>query len=186
MKIGSLFSGYGGLDRACEEVFDAKTAWYCEIEPKAAETMSRHWPDAVNHGDVTQVDWSQVEPVDILTGGFPCQDVSLAGKQAGMVTGSRSGLWAEFLHAITVLRPKFVVIENVKGLLSASAGHVGPRPGVLGDEFRLRALGVVLGQLSEIGYDAGWETVSATEAGLAHRRERVFILAYPQGTGLEG
>lgn len=183
MKIGSLFSGYGGLDLAVTAVTGAEVAWHCEWESAPSAILERNFPGVPNYRDVSQVDWSAVEPVDILTGGFPCQDLSLAGKRAGMKEGTRSGLWSEFLKAIDVLRPKLVVIENVRGLLSATAhSDVEPCPWCLGDEPgepALRALGAVLGDLADIGYDAKWQGLRAADAGAPHNRFRVFIVAYP-------
>lgn len=181
MKLGSLFSGYGGLDLAVAEVFGAEVAWHCEFDDDPAAILERNFPGVPNYRDVTSVDWTQVEPVDILTGGFPCQDVSLAGKRAGMKEGTRSGLWSEFAKAIEVLQPSLVVIENVRGLLSASAhSDVEPCSWCVGDdtaESPLRALGAVLGDLDGLGFDAEWTSVRASDAGAPHNRFRVFILA---------
>jgi site-specific DNA-cytosine methylase len=121
LKIGSLFSGYGGLDLAVEHVFNAKTVWFSELNEPVARVFTRHWPDAPNLGDITTIDWTQAEPVDILIGGFPCQDVSTVGKRAGIAPGTRSGLWAHMAAAIDALQPEWVVIENVRGLLSSPA-----------------------------------------------------------------
>ena len=121
LRVGSLFSGYGGLDLAVEEVFGAKTIWFSEINEPVARVFSHHWPEAPNLGDITTIDWNTVPPVDILCGGFPCQDVSTVGKMAGLKPGTRSGLWARMAAAIDVLQPEWVVIENVRGLLSAPA-----------------------------------------------------------------
>ena len=121
VKLGSLFSGAGGLDLAVEAVFGATTVWQCEQDKAAAKVLAYHWPNVPNLGDITAVDWNAVEPVDILCGGFPCQDVSAAGKRAGIKDGTRSGLWAVFADAIDALRPSIVIIENVRGLLSAIA-----------------------------------------------------------------
>ncbi len=129
-RVGSLFSGYGGLDLAVEEVFDARTVWFSEINDPVARVFAHHWPDAPNLGDVTAIDSSTVEPVGVLCGGFPCQDVSTVGKRAGLVPGTRSGLWAHMATAIEALQPEWVVIENVRGLLSASASRATPE----GDE----------------------------------------------------
>lgn len=185
MKIGSLFSGYGGLDLAVADAFDAQVVWHCEWEAAPSKILERNFPGVPNYRDVTQVDWETVEPVDILTGGFPCQDLSLAGKRAGMKEGTRSGLWSEFAEAIRVLRPKFVVIENVRGLLSGDAFcDVEHCPWCMGDEPGqpiLRALGRVLGDLADLGYDAEWQGVRAADAGALHNRFRVFIVAYTQG-----
>jgi len=183
MKIGSLFSGYGGLDLAVEEMFDAETVWHCEWEDAPSKVLAAHWPGVPNYRNVTEVDWSSVEPVDILTGGFPCQDVSLAGRRVGLQNGSRSGLWSEFAKAIDALRPEWVVIENVRGLTSAKAGSDLERcpwcMGEAGDEQPvLRALGAVLGDLADLGFDAEWEGVRASDAGAPHQRLRIFILAH--------
>lgn len=181
MRIGSLFSGAAGLDRAVESFFGGEVQWFSETDPAAGRVLTHHYPSVQNLGDVTQIDWQGVHPVDILCGGFPCGDVSAAGKRAGM-HNTRSGLWSHMAEAIDVLRPRYVVIENVKGLLNANARRpvesdqdgVGDRP----DGLVLRAMGAVLGDLSDIGgYEARWVTVSAAEAGAPHLRERVFILA---------
>ncbi|WP_280448413.1 DNA cytosine methyltransferase [Nocardia brasiliensis] len=185
MRIGSLFSGAGGLDLAALELFpEASIAWHSEVDPAAAKVLAYHWPDVPNLGDVTHIDWAAVEPVDVLVGGFPCQDVSAAGKRAGLAEGTRSGLWSHMASAIDVLRPQFVLIENVRGLLSAEAvrnlesgsddvgasGGSGPV---------LRALGAVLGDLADLRFDAEWACVRASDIGLCHHRARVFILGYP-------
>jgi DNA (cytosine-5)-methyltransferase 1 len=183
MKIGSLFSGYGGLDLAVSAVTGAEVAWHCEWEDAPSAILERNFPGVPNYRDVSKVDWTSVEPVDILTGGFPCQDLSLAGKRAGLKEGTRSGLWSEYLKAIEILKPRLVVIENVRGLLSASAhSPVEPCTWCLGDEPSepaLRALGAVLGDLADIGYDAKWTGIRAADAGAPHNRFRVFIVAYP-------
>lgn len=182
-KIGSLFSGYGGLDLAVSKVLGAEVAWHCEWEDAPSKVLEANFPGVPNYRDVSTVDWESVEPVDILTGGFPCQDLSLAGKRAGLQEGTRSGLWSEFYKAITILKPKMVVIENVRGLLSAKADS-GMEYGteIMEQTDRgivLRALGAVLGDLADIGYDAKWSGVRASDAGAAHQRFRVFIVAYP-------
>lgn len=183
MKIGSLFSGYGGLELGIIAAIGGEVVWHCEFDKAPSTILATRFPGIPNFGDVTQVDWSSVEPVDVLCGGFPCQDVSLAGKRAGMKEGTRSGLWAHFAKAIETLRPRLVVIENVRGLLSAdAAGSVEFCPGCMGtdeSEHPLRALGAVLGTLADLGYDAEWITLPASAAGAPHRRDRVFIIAYP-------
>lgn len=105
LRVGSLFSGYGGLDLAVEEVFGARTVWFSEINEPVARIFAHHWPDARNLGDITTIDWHTVEPVDILCGGFPCQDVFSVGKMAGLAPGTRSGLWAHMATAAEVLQP---------------------------------------------------------------------------------
>lgn len=197
LRVGSLFSGYGGLDLAVEHVFHAQTIWFSEISP-VQHVFARHWPDAPNLGDITAIKWAEVERVDILCGGFPCQDVSTVGKMAGLAPGTRSGLWSFMAEAIDQLRPEFVVIENVRGLLSASAiratpeggNHATPHPATfrdlepgfwgMGDDAArpLRAVGAVLGDLADIGYDAQWIGLPASIVGAPHPRFRVFILAH--------
>lgn len=181
MRVGSLFSGAAGLDLAVESFFGGEVSWFSETDPAASAVLSHHFPSVPNLGDIRAIDWSEVPPVDVLCGGFPCVDVSAAGRRAGM-HGTRSGLWSHMADAIDVLRPRYVVIENVKGLLNANA-HRPVEPGQDGmgdrsDEPVLRAMGAVLGDVSDIGgYEARWVTVSAAAAGAPHLRERVFILA---------
>jgi DNA (cytosine-5)-methyltransferase 1 len=199
LRLGSLFSGYGGLDIAAEAFFGAETAWHCQYDPEdkhqyAAAVLTHHWPGVPNLGDITTIDWAQVEPVDILAGGFPCTDVSLAGQRAGLNDQTRSGLWAHMAQAIAVLRPRLVVIENVRGLLSQPAdGDMEPCTWCVGDgagEPVLRALGAVLGDLAGLGFDAEWVGLPASAVGAPHERFRIFILAWPaaadtRGPGLE-
>lgn len=194
LTLGSLFTGYGGLDLAVNLVFeDSVTTWVSDIEPGPTKIIEQRFPGVPNLGDITQVDWTQVEPVDIIAGGSPCQDLSVAGARAGMGEGTRSGLWESMAKAISVLRPKLVVWENVRGALSAKAycdmgwaeGLVdertpSQRPAKEKDK-PLRALGRVLGDLANLGYDAEWTTVRASDVGAPHRRERVFVVAYPHG-----
>lgn len=192
-RVGSLFAGYGGLDLAVEQVLDADLAWVSEIEDAPARILAHHWPDVPNLGDITAVDWAGVEPVDILTGGFPCQDVSAAGKRAGLRADTRTGLWSRMAEAIDALRPSLVVAENVRGLLSAHADSAMEScPWCVGDgpASGLRALGAVLGDLADIGYDARWCGLRAADVGAPHGRFRVFVVAWPAelaaGTGLQG
>lgn len=154
-----------------------------DIEPGPQAILAHHHPDVPNLGDITRIDWSKVEPVDVICGGSPCNDLSTAGARAGMFKNTRSGLWESMFHAITTLRPRLVVWENVQGALSASAfslmepeqGHMGGRPtGPV-----LRALGRVLGDLAGIGYDATWTVVQASDVGAPHKRARVFVVAHP-------
>jgi DNA (cytosine-5)-methyltransferase 1 len=185
MKIGSLFSGYGGLDMGVQSVIGGDIAWHVEFDKAPSAILNHHWPDIPNYGDIQSVDWSSIPPVDVLTGGFPCQDVSLAGRRAGLTSGTRSGLWSEYARAIDVLRPSLVVIENVRGLLSAEAsGAMEPDPWSMGDGATrpvVNALGVVLGDLASLGYDARWCGLRAADAGAPHGRFRVFIVAHPEG-----
>jgi DNA (cytosine-5)-methyltransferase 1 len=183
LKIGSLFSGYGGLDLAVLNVLDAEMAWHCEWEKAPSAILAKHFPDVPNFHDVSKIDFTQVEPVDILTGGFPCQDLSLSGKRAGLKEGTRSGLWHEFARAIEELQPKLVVIENVRGLLSAKADNGMEYDSETLDDWGrepvFTAIQAVLGSLADIGYDAKWCGLRAADAGAPHNRFRVFIIAYP-------
>lgn len=192
-KVGSLFSGYGGLDLAVHMAIPgSKIVWVSDVEPGPNKILVQRFPDAPNLGDITTIDWDQVEPVDILVGGSPCQDLSAAGQRAGMKPGTRSGLWESMTHAINHLHPRLVVWENVLGALSASAyskSDMEPRAGFMGnrpDGPVLRALGRVLGDLTNLGYDAEWTTVRAADVGAPHGRRRVFVVAYPSGERPQG
>jgi len=157
MTSGSLFTGTGALDMAAAEVLGAEPAWFCDLDPGASALLAHHYPDVPNLGDITAVDWTTVEPVDVLTGGFPCQDISNAGRREGII-GARSGLWSYYADAIRVLRPRYVLIENVAALV-------------------VRGLDRVLADLAALGFDAEWATVRASDVGAPHQRERVFIAA---------
>ncbi|NMC34808.1 MAG: DNA cytosine methyltransferase [Veillonellaceae bacterium] len=171
------------MDMAVSSVLPATTAWVSEIEEAPSRILAAHYPHAPNLGDVTKIDWSAVEPVDIITGGSPCQDLSQAGKRAGMKDGTRSGLWSSMCDAIETIRPSLVVWENVRGALSAeaTAGDVESCDFCVGDagDVHLRALGRVLGDLAELGYDAAWTGLRAADVGAPHGRWRVFVLAWP-------
>jgi DNA (cytosine-5)-methyltransferase 1 len=180
MKLGSLCSGYGGLDMAVETVFDASTAWVSDIDKGACKILAHRYPDVPNIGDMTAVDWSAVEPVDVLCGGTPCQDLSAAGKRAGMSEGTRSNLWVAMREAVATIRPTYVVWENVRGAYSAAADSaVEPCTGCVGDGsgVSLRALGRVLGDLSDLGYDTSWHGLRAADVGAPHGRFRIFVVA---------
>ena len=166
MKIGGLFSGIGGLELGLERAGVGHTVWQVESDPFCRQVLARHWPDATRYEDVTTVDWLTVEPVEVMCGGFPCQDLSYAGKGAGLA-GDRSGLWREYVRAIRGVRPRFVVVENVPALLA-------------------RGMGDVLGDLAACGYDAEWDCVPAAAVGAPHRRDRLFVVAYPNGKGEPG
>ncbi len=140
----------------------AELAWVADNDPDVCTLLEARYPGIPNLGDIKVVDWDKVEPVDIMAGGTPCQDVSCAGQRVGMMPGNRSGLWSWFAYAIGKLRPSLVVWENVRGVTSAAAhsdverceiclGEAAVRP--------LRALGAVLGDLSSLGYDAEWQNL---------------------------
>lgn len=160
--VGSLFAGIGGFDLGFERA-GFKTAWQVEIDPYCRKVLERDFPDAKRYNDVRDVGAANLEPVDVICGGFPCQDISNAGKRAG-IDGERSGLWSEYARIIGELRPRFVLVENVAALLG-------------------RGIGRVLGDLAALGYDAEWEIISAADVGAPHLRERVWILAYAEECG---
>lgn len=162
MKIGSLFAGIGGFDLAARWM-GWETVWYSEIEPYASAVMAKNFPGAINLGDVTRINGITAPPVDMLCGGFPCQDISIAGKGAG-ISGSRSKLWSHYVRLIGEIRPSYAVIENSPLL-------------------RSRGLDYVLGTLDAIGYDAEWHCIPASAIGARHRRDRIWIIAYPNGSG---
>ena len=161
MRVGSLFAGIGGFDLGLERAGFA-IAWQVEIDPYCQRVLAKHWPTVQRYGDIKTVDWATVERVDLLCGGFPCQDISLAGKGAGL-SGARSGLWFEYAKAINALRPRYVLIENVSAL-------------------RSRGLDQVLGSLAALGYDAEWHCIPACAVGAPHRRDRVWVVAYAEST----
>ena len=189
---GSLFTGYGGLDLAVNAAFGSETIWTSDINPGVGRIIASRFPGVPNLGDITQVDWSTVRRPSILSGGSPCQDLSTAGARAGMVDGTRSNLWVAMREAIAHLEPTYVVWENVRGALSARAeSNLGWTEGLLDgrpqealpkkEDHALRALGRVLGDLADLGYDARWVCLRASDVGACHRRERVFVLAHPKG-----
>jgi DNA (cytosine-5)-methyltransferase 1 len=164
LTVGSLFSGIGGLDLGLERA-GMKVIWQSEIDPYACKVLKKHWPEVPNHGDIKQIDWRAVEPVDIICGGYPCQPFSLAGQRKG--TEDPRHLWPWVRTAISELQPRYAILENVRGHLSMGGTEV-------------------IGALAEIGYDAEWRVVSAAGMGAPHRRERIIIVAYPNGQRLEG
>lgn len=168
MRIGSLYAGIGGFDLAARWM-GWSTAWYSEIDPACCHWMAEHFPDAKSLGDVRLIDWTTVEPVDLVCGGFPCQPHSQAGKRKG--SADERDLWPEFERAIRSLRPRYVLAENVPGLFTSDDGHF---------------FGTVLGALAALGYDAEWTCLSAADVGAPHERERVWIVAYPDRRTLGG
>lgn len=160
LTVGSLFAGVGGLELGLEWAFDgqARTVWQVEQNPYALSILARHWPDAARHPDVRAVGRHNLGAVDILCGGFPCQDISVAGNGAGLA-GERSGLWFEYARLVRELGPRVVIVENVAALVG-------------------RGLDVVLGELAAGGYDALWLPLRAADVGAPHRRERLFVVAW--------
>lgn len=140
-----------------------RVLWHCEAEPFARRVLEHHWPGIPCYEDVRELRGADVEPVDILAGGFPCQDLSRAGTRTGL-DGARSGLWSEYARLVGELRPRYVCVENVPGIL-------------------VRGLERVLGDLAALGYDAEWDCLSASAFGAPHVRDRFWLVAYPQSDG---
>ena len=157
-----MFAGYSGLEMGVMQMFDAQPAWFAEIDEAPARILQHHYPDVPNLGDVTKVDWGSAPPIDILTAGYPCQPSSQAGHRKGV--NDERHLWPYVLNAIKHLRPRFAFFENVRGHLTLG-------------------LAEVLEDLAEIGWNARWACVRASDVGAPHHRERLFILAYPDSFG---
>lgn len=188
LTLGELCAGVGALGMALSEVIGCEPVWHAQFEPKtkqqyAAQILAHHHPGVPNHGDITTLDYAGVQSVDIIAAGFPCQDISLAGRRVGLMPGTRSGVWSHVARAIGELRPSLVFIENVRSLTSVRAhSDVEHCPWCMGDgrdAVALRALGAVLGDLADLGFDAEWTCVRASDVGAPHQRARIFVLAWP-------
>lgn len=155
LTYGSLFSGVGGIDLGFDRA-GLECAWQVEIDPFARAVLEKHWPGVPKHDDIRTF---QPTAVDVVCGGFPCQDISAAGKRAGIAEGTRSGLWAEYLRVVCEIRPRFIVVENVAAMLS-------------------KGIERVLGDLAAIGFDAEWHCIPAYYFGSPQSRDRIFIVAY--------
>jgi DNA (cytosine-5)-methyltransferase 1 len=162
MNVLSLFSGIGGLDLGLQRAGMTITG-QVEIDPWCRKILAKHWPEVPRHDDVRTCAgwWGDRRAPDVVCGGFPCQDLSHAGRRAGL-EGEHSGLWAYFAEVIRALRPRYVIVENSTGLL-------------------VRGMGRVVGDLAASGYDAEWDCLPAAAFGAAHLRARVWILAYARG-----
>lgn len=172
MRVLDLFSGIGGFSLGLERTGGFETVAFCEIEDFPRRVLAKHWPGVPCYDDVRTLTGARLAAdgiaVDVITGGFPCQDLSVAGKQRGMVEGTRSGLWSEIVRLIGDLSPRYVIVENVADLLSGPSSQPGGW------------FGRVLGDLAECGYDAEWRNIPAWLVGLPHKRERVWVVAYPK------
>ena len=162
MRIGSLFAGIGGFDLGFERAGFA-VSWQVEKDAYCQQVLAKHWPHVPRFSDVRDCGRHNLEPVDVITGGFPCQDLSAAGKMAGL-DGEQSGLWREMLRIVGEVRPRYVVMENVTMLL-------------------VRGLDRILGSLAELGYGAEWHLVQACDVGAPHRRGRIWIVADADSQG---
>jgi DNA (cytosine-5)-methyltransferase 1 len=170
LTVGSLFAGIGGFDLGLERA-GMEVRWQVEIDEFCSAVLAKHWPEVKRYEDVQKVHARNVrncyrppcrnclEPVDVLAGGFPCQDISFAGPGDGL-EGDRSGLWHQYARLIGEVRPRYVIVENVAALL-------------------VRGFSDVLSGLARIRYDAQWSIVSACSVGTPHVRRRLFIVAYP-------
>lgn len=161
LTFGSLFAGIGGFDLGFERA-GMVCKWQVEIDDYASKVLAKHWPNVHRERDIRECGKHNLEAVDVICGGFPCQDISYAGLGAGL-DGERSGLFFEAIRLVCELRPRIVVLENVAALLT-------------------RGLDRVLGTLAEIGFDAEWESLPSSAFGLYHERDRVFIAAYRAGS----
>jgi DNA (cytosine-5)-methyltransferase 1 len=161
LKVLDLFSGIGGFSLGLERTGGFETVAFCEIEPYCRRVLAKHWPGVKQYDDVRTLTADTLArdgiAVDVICGGFPCQDISVAGRGAGLA-GERSGLWSEYARLIGELRPRFVIVENVAALLS-------------------RGLGDVLRDLAALGFDAEWHCIPAAAVGAPHRRDRIWIVA---------
>lgn len=168
MNVLDLFSGVGGFSIGLERA-GMRTVAFCEIEPYCRAVLGKHWPGVPIYEDVRSLTADRLSSdgiaVDVICGGFPCQDLSVAqGASRAGLDGKRSGLWLEYARLIRELRPRFVIVENVPGLLSLGVGSV-------------------LGDLAEIGYDAEWQVIPAGAVGAPHIRDRFWLVGYPNGNG---
>ena len=167
LKLLDLFSGIGGFSLGLERSGAFETVAFCEVEPFCRAVLAKHWPGVKCYGDIRGLTGDTLKQdgieVDAICGGFPCQDISIAGKGEG-IEGARSGLWREFARLIGELRPRVAVMENVAIL-------------------RSRGLGTVLGELAALGYDAEWHCIPASALGAPHQRDRIWITATPCGGG---
>ena len=165
MRVLDLFSGIGGFSLAAKEVWgnDAKIVGHCDIDDYCEQVLAKNFPNTPYFNDVTKLTKQDVGEVDLICGGFPCQDISVAGKGLGIEKGERSGLWSEFNRLIGELRPKYAIIENVAAITS-------------------RGLNIVLRDLAQTGYDAEWQCIGANQIGARHRRQRIWIVAYPNNS----
>lgn len=170
LRVLDLFSGIGGFSLGLERTGGFETVAFCEIEEFPRRVLAKHWPEVPCYHDVRTLTADTLcrdgIAVDVICGGFPCQDISLAGPGQGLA-GKRSGLWFEYARLVGEIRPRIVIVENVAELLD-------------------RGLGDVLGTLAALGYDAEWDCIPASYVGARQIRDRVWLVAYPERHGLQG
>ena len=175
LRVLDLFSGIGGFSIGLERTGGFETVAFCEIEEFPRRVLRKHWPEVPIYHDVRELTKDVMDrdgiAVDVITGGFPCQDISHAGNQSGIGAGTRSGLYSEVVRLSCELRPQFILLENVSALFSGPS----ERPGWW--------LGRILGDLASIGYDAEWHGIRAGTVGLPQERDRIWLLAYPDEIG---
>jgi DNA (cytosine-5)-methyltransferase 1 len=161
-----LFSGIGGFSLAAQWCWgdELEIVTFCEMDKFCQKVLKKHWPNVPIVEDVNEFHGTTFKAVDLITGGFPCQDLSCAGKGAG-IEGARSGLWQQLCRIISEVRPRYAIVENVTALLQGKRGAW---------------FGRVLGDLAEIGYDAEWHCIPASRVGAPHKRDRIWIIAYPK------
>jgi len=166
LKILDLFSGIGGFSLGLESTGHFETVAFCEFDKHARLVLNKHWPDIKIYEDVRTLDAKKYRgSIDVVCGGFPCQDLSVAGKKKGITEGERSNLYTEMLRVISECLPRYAIFENVTGLLTGESG---------------RWFAKFLYDLAEVGYDAQWHCISASAIGAPHHRDRVWIIAYPK------
>ena len=172
LRLLDLFSGIGGFSLGLESTGGFKTVAFCEFDKHAQAVLKKHWPETKIYDDVRTLDAKKYKgSVDVVCGGFPCQDLSVAGKKKGITEGERSNLYTEMLRIISECLPRYAIFENVTGLLAGESG---------------RWFAKFLYDLASVGYDAEWHCISASELGANHHRDRVWVVAYPNMQRCEG
>lgn len=174
LKVLDLFSGIGGFSLGLERTGGFETVAFCEIEPFCQKVLAKHWPNVPCHEDATKLIKNDLSHIDVITGGFPCQDVSIAGNEEGIDDGTRSGLFGEIIRLGRDIRPKYIIMENVANLLAGPSHRRGAW------------FGRLLAELAKIGYDAEWHCIPSCYTGGWSKRDRVWVIAYPNDKHSKG